>query len=241
MIGVHMRDDDAITMPVGERAGEQRIPRVPAAIEGNAGIHDGRAAGDADLWSRMVDAAIAARPRIDLPGTEVPRGRRVLTTRDLVLRTGAAVAATSGMVRYAGTAKHDVVTRWPEVVATEDAASAGRVQAWVVGPGLGTDESAEQTLRFTLGTDLPVIVDADALTLLARAPQLVADRGARLICCGRIQSSLLLPCWPPRLNAAINPPPQLTLTRPGPAVSVSAVACRILARPRNSALKRLGG
>ncbi len=32
---------------------------------------------------------------------------------------------------------------------------------------------------------------------------LVADRGARLICCGRIHSSLLLPCWPPRLNAAI--------------------------------------
>ncbi|MCV7431686.1 NAD(P)H-hydrate dehydratase [Mycolicibacterium bacteremicum] len=95
-----------------------------------------------------------------------------------ILSTGAAVAATSGMVRYAGTAKHDVVTCWPEVVATEDAASAGRVQAWVVGPGLGTDESAEQTLRFALGTDLPVIVDADALTLLARAPQLVADRGA---------------------------------------------------------------
>jgi hypothetical protein len=30
------------------------------------------AAGDADLWSRMVDAAIAARPRIDLPGSDFP-------------------------------------------------------------------------------------------------------------------------------------------------------------------------
>jgi hypothetical protein len=30
------------------------------------------AAGDADLWSRMVDAAIAARPRIDLPGNDFP-------------------------------------------------------------------------------------------------------------------------------------------------------------------------
>jgi hypothetical protein len=30
------------------------------------------AAGDADIWSRMVDAAIAARPRIDLPGADFP-------------------------------------------------------------------------------------------------------------------------------------------------------------------------
>lgn len=30
------------------------------------------AAGDADLWSRMVDAAIAARARIDLPGSDFP-------------------------------------------------------------------------------------------------------------------------------------------------------------------------
>lgn len=30
------------------------------------------AAGDADLWSRMVDAAIAARARIDLPGSTFP-------------------------------------------------------------------------------------------------------------------------------------------------------------------------
>lgn len=30
------------------------------------------AAGDADLWSRMVDAAIAARARIDLPNSDFP-------------------------------------------------------------------------------------------------------------------------------------------------------------------------
>jgi hypothetical protein len=30
------------------------------------------AAGDADLWSRMVDAAITARVRIDLPGDDFP-------------------------------------------------------------------------------------------------------------------------------------------------------------------------
>ncbi|HTM85700.1 MAG TPA: NAD(P)H-hydrate epimerase, partial [Mycobacterium sp.] len=59
-----------------------------------------------------------------------------------ILCTGAAVAATSGMVRYAGTAAAHVVSHWPEVVIAPSAAAAGRVQAWVVGPGLGTDESA---------------------------------------------------------------------------------------------------
>ncbi len=95
-----------------------------------------------------------------------------------ILSTGAAVAATSGMVRYAGSAAHDVVNHWPEVIATPDTGAVGRVQAWVVGPGLGTDESASATLRFALSSDLPVIVDADALTLLAAAPELVAGRSA---------------------------------------------------------------
>ena len=95
-----------------------------------------------------------------------------------ILSTGAAVAATSGMVRYAGAAHAEVVSHWPEVVAAGSASAAGRVQAWVVGPGLGVDEDCEEALRFALSTDLPVIVDADALTVLARDPDLVADRSA---------------------------------------------------------------
>jgi hydroxyethylthiazole kinase-like uncharacterized protein yjeF len=95
-----------------------------------------------------------------------------------VLCTGAAVAATSGMVRYAGSAAQQVLSHWPEVIATDGARSAGRVQAWVVGPGMGTDDGAADTLRFVLDTDLPVIVDADALTLLATRPDLVARRAA---------------------------------------------------------------
>jgi hydroxyethylthiazole kinase-like uncharacterized protein yjeF len=95
-----------------------------------------------------------------------------------LLSTGAAVSATSGMVRYAGAAHAEVVSHWPEVVVASDAWSAGRVQAWVVGPGLGTDEACDEALRFALGTDLPVIVDADALTVLAANLDLVIDRTA---------------------------------------------------------------
>jgi ADP-dependent NAD(P)H-hydrate dehydratase / NAD(P)H-hydrate epimerase len=95
-----------------------------------------------------------------------------------VLCTGAAVAATSGMVRYAGSAASQVLSHWPEVIAAPSAAASGRVQAWAVGPGLGTDDTAAAALWFALETDLPVIVDADALTILAAHPDLITGRTA---------------------------------------------------------------
>jgi hydroxyethylthiazole kinase-like uncharacterized protein yjeF len=95
-----------------------------------------------------------------------------------VLCTGAAVAATSGMVRYAGSAHSEVLAHWPEVIASPTPASAGRVQAWVVGPGLGTDETGAAALWFALGTDLPVLIDADALTILAAHPDIISGRRA---------------------------------------------------------------
>jgi ADP-dependent NAD(P)H-hydrate dehydratase / NAD(P)H-hydrate epimerase len=95
-----------------------------------------------------------------------------------VLCTGAAVAATSGMVRYAGSAHSEVLAHWPEVIASPTPAAAGRVQAWVVGPGLGTDETGAAALWFALETDLPVLVDADGLTILAAHPDLLASRRA---------------------------------------------------------------
>jgi len=95
-----------------------------------------------------------------------------------ILCAGAAVAATSGMVRYVGTAAAEVVSHWPEVVAAPDPAAAGRVQAWVVGPGLGNGDPALAALAFALRSEVPVIVDADGLTLLAANPHLLTDRGA---------------------------------------------------------------
>jgi hydroxyethylthiazole kinase-like uncharacterized protein yjeF len=98
-----------------------------------------------------------------------------------VLCTGAAVAATSGMVRYAGSAGSQVLAQWPEVIATPSPHASGRVQAWAVGPGLGTDETGAAALAFALETDLPVIVDADGLTILAAHPDLIAGRKASTV------------------------------------------------------------
>jgi ADP-dependent NAD(P)H-hydrate dehydratase / NAD(P)H-hydrate epimerase len=98
-----------------------------------------------------------------------------------VLCTGAAVAATSGMVRYAGSAGQQVLSHWPEVIAAPSAQASGRVQAWVVGPGLGTDDTGAAALWFAMETDLPVIVDADGLTILAAHPRLVTGRSASTV------------------------------------------------------------
>ncbi|GAA1481704.1 NAD(P)H-hydrate dehydratase [Gordonia sinesedis] len=95
-----------------------------------------------------------------------------------ILATGAAVTATSGMTRYAGPAHAQVVDHWPEVVATPDVDGAGRVQAWLIGPGIGLDDRARDTLTRLLATDLPVLIDADALTIVAEHPDLVAGREA---------------------------------------------------------------
>ncbi|WP_189224186.1 NAD(P)H-hydrate dehydratase [Saccharothrix coeruleofusca] len=89
-----------------------------------------------------------------------------------VLATGAALLATSGMVRYAGAAADGVRARWPEAICTGSITDAGRVQSWVAGPGLGTGLSAEAVLRTVLEAGVPVCLDADAITMLANNPDL---------------------------------------------------------------------
>jgi ADP-dependent NAD(P)H-hydrate dehydratase / NAD(P)H-hydrate epimerase len=100
-----------------------------------------------------------------------------------VLCTGAALRTRPGLVRYAGTAADGVRAAWPEAIVTDGRPSdAGRVQAWVVGPGMGTDDDGRDRLAEVLATDVPVLVDADGLTLLAEDPALVRGRtGATLL------------------------------------------------------------
>jgi hydroxyethylthiazole kinase-like uncharacterized protein yjeF len=110
-----------------------------------------------------------------------------------VLATGGAVRGGAGMVRLvtAPAAATAVRREWPEAVITELPADGsgdtrpgtggpkrsgeddfpghvGRVQAWVAGPGMGTGPEAAARLGAVLRTSLPVLVDADGLTLLAQ-------------------------------------------------------------------------
>ncbi|GAA0534208.1 NAD(P)H-hydrate dehydratase [Paractinoplanes ferrugineus] len=83
-----------------------------------------------------------------------------------LLSVSGALAGPTGMVRYVGSAHQEVVRAHPSVVAVARPGDAGRVQAWLCGSGLGTDDGARRTLRTVLASSLPVVLDADALTLL---------------------------------------------------------------------------
>ena len=135
---------------------------------------------------RLTDADVAARIRLPGSGDDkytqgvvgVVAGSSTYPGA-AVLCTGAALRARPGLVRYAGTAAAGVRAAWPEAIVTEGRpADAGRVQAWVVGPGMGTDDDARSVLAEVLATDLPVLVDADALTMAAQDPDLVRRRSA---------------------------------------------------------------
>ena len=91
-----------------------------------------------------------------------------------ILSAAGAIAATPSMVRVIGPAEltRDVVRAHPEAVTHTSVRTAGRVQALVVGPGRGTDISAALELEYALRGTQPLVLDADAITLLAASAQL---------------------------------------------------------------------
>jgi len=70
----------------------------------------------------------------------------------------------------------------PEIMVIDVTTHAGRpITTWLMGPGLGTSDEAAQTLQGLMSCDLPVVLDADALNLMAQDPALqrrCARRGA---------------------------------------------------------------
>ncbi|MEW1566352.1 NAD(P)H-hydrate dehydratase [Streptomyces sp. NPDC093509] len=83
-----------------------------------------------------------------------------------VLAVSGALRGGAGAVRYVGPAADAVIARFPETLVSGDGpAKAGRVQAWVVGPGIGDDATS---VAEVLAADVPVLVDADALRLADR-------------------------------------------------------------------------
>jgi len=93
-----------------------------------------------------------------------------------VLAVGGALAGPAGYVRYAGAAAEAVRRKRAEVVCTEAVAEAGRAQAWLVGPGLGTDERGLAELRAVLDLPVPAVIDADGLSLIGEHPSVLAGR-----------------------------------------------------------------
>lgn len=105
--------------------------------------------GESDKYRRGVVGIVAGSARY--PGAAV-------------LSVAGALRGGAGAVRYVGPAADAVIARFPEALVSRGSApDAGRVQAWVVGPGLGDDAGR---LQDVVAADVPVLIDADGLRLV---------------------------------------------------------------------------
>ncbi|MEU9101880.1 NAD(P)H-hydrate dehydratase [Streptomyces sp. NPDC048361] len=115
-------------------------------------------AGESDKYRRGVVGVVAGSARY--PGAAV-------------LAVAGALRGGAGAVRYVGPGGDAVLARFPETLVSDGSpAKAGRVQAWVVGPGLGDGPGVDEVLA----SDVPVLVDADGLRGLD--PRTVRARSA---------------------------------------------------------------
>lgn len=150
--------------PGAERAGALRLvdiglgPELPEPPDLEA-LHFSDVAAllpvpgaESDKYGRGVVGVVAGSERY--PGAAV-------------LAVAGALRGGAGAVRYAGPGGETVIARFPETLVHEGRPSqAGRVQSWVVGPGLGDGRAATAAVEDVLATDVPVLIDADGLRLM---------------------------------------------------------------------------
>ncbi|MGW0910742.1 NAD(P)H-hydrate dehydratase [Streptomyces sp. NPDC002784] len=193
----------AVDLPSGVDAdtGQVRGPAVRADLTVTFGTHKpGLLIDPAREYAgavRLVDiglhlpesAALEALQHADVarllpvPGAESDKYRRGVVgiaagsaryPGAAVLAVAGALRGGAGAVRYVGPAGDAVLARFPEtLVSDRGPRKAGRVQAWVVGPGAGDDAA---TVAEVLEADVPLLIDADGLRLADR--QAVRERTA---------------------------------------------------------------
>lgn len=187
VLGAAVRADATVTFgaykpgllidPGAERAGALRL--VDIGLEPDL-------AGPPDLEALQYADVAALLPR---PGAESDKYRRGVVgvaagseryPGAAVLAVAGALRGGAGAVRYAGPGGTAVIARFPETLVHPGPPSkAGRVQAWVVGPGLGDSSAAGRAVADVLASDVPVLVDADGLRLLDAGA--VRSRGAATV------------------------------------------------------------
>ena len=138
------------------------VPQVERLTELDAAAMWPLPGRDDDKYRRGVLGVVAGSP--GYPGAAV-------------LACSGALRAGVGMVRYVGPPEVTtaVLSAWPEVVS-----GPGRVQAWLLGPGVDPDAEPDRdpqpdAVTRALDAGLPCVLDAGAITLWARALSPVHD------------------------------------------------------------------
>lgn len=147
---------------------------VPAAVY--AKVPSGAAllrAGARPLGRRHRNAHKGKHGHLLVVGGNHGMAGAVLMSGEAALRSGA------GLVSIATRAAHaaPILSRRPELMVrgADDTSSMSelleRATAIAIGPGLGTDDWSRSLLATALGAGLPMVVDADALNLLAEGEE----------------------------------------------------------------------
>lgn len=147
--------------PAARRAGAVEVVDIGLALDGPPAVVRLEPEDVAAVWPvPTADAHKYTRGVVGVvAGSRAYPGAAILTT-------SAALRAGVGMVRYLGDVGELVVAKNPEVVVGN-----GRVQAWVFGPGVSTDDASQRrrigyAFEHVLVKGEPAVVDAGALVLL---------------------------------------------------------------------------
>ncbi|MDX3431465.1 MULTISPECIES: NAD(P)H-hydrate dehydratase [unclassified Streptomyces] len=177
VLGAAVRADATVTFgtykpgllidPAAERAGALRLVDIGLAAE---------LPPRPDLEALQYADVAALLPEPDAESDKYRRGVVGVAAGSerypgaAVLAVAGALRGGAGAVRYAGPGADAVIARFPETLVHPGPPSkAGRVQAWVVGPGLGDGTQAAGAVSDVLAAHVPVLVDADGLRLMDMA------------------------------------------------------------------------
>ena len=157
-----------VAPPAAERCGRVDVVDIGVEPGGSDGVPK-----CAEGWTSVVDEDDLAR-LWPVPGPGDDKYSRGVVGMDTgssqypgaaLLGTLGALRTGAGMVRYVGPRRPAdlVLAAMPSVVLAD-----GRVQAWVVGSGWGQDDPAanERRLHHRCADGVPMVIDADALSLL---------------------------------------------------------------------------
>lgn len=165
-----------------EHSGHRQVAPLDLPAAAWQGVQASATAWGADrvdtlLPPRALNAHKGSSGHVLCMGGNVGSGGAVLLTAEAALRSGAGLASIATRGAHVGAA----LARLPEAMtrdADEEAALATlipRATVIAVGPGLGQDDWARHLWQRARDSGQPLVVDADALNLLANSPRAIPD------------------------------------------------------------------
>jgi NAD(P)H-hydrate epimerase len=154
-----------------DACGRRSLARLDVPADATAGIDGAAIALDATALERYLpprqrDSHKGQHGRVLCVGGDTGSGGAILLTAEAALRAGAGLVRVHTRTEHVGA----LLARVPEAMAASTAPDAAWADVVAVGPGLGQGDWGRRLLGDMLASRRPLVVDADALNLLAAEP-----------------------------------------------------------------------